>query len=177
MLPGTERFNPTGRIEKQYFQLSDSSVFPKDVQSDLKRYSDKMVSWTGIIEKLELLDPEEDPLHSHWKIHARHHYYDWLIDHGLQKEKFLLSHKGEGRFVATVVVNRLQGAQRQQMVQHIEKQYRTGNMVIAYGKPEKVIDGVVILGRGFANAVDKKWVSTKEFSYGRVVRTKDSRTE
>lgn len=122
--PHSNSFKPAGAIEKEYFDLSDASIFPNDIKADLKKYKDKTVSWVGVVDSVKLDEPMNQPEYGFWLIAAQHHYYDWIVDHGLQAERFFLSPDGEGPFYVVVPVKRYLTHERNQRIKEIESRLK-----------------------------------------------------
>lgn len=169
MLPHTKKFEPGGPQEKMYFDLSDGTIFPDDVRKDPKKYSKVIVSWTGVIESVEFDEASNDDTKSFWIFRAKHHYYDWLLDYSIQREKFFLSPKGEGKFTVIVPVKKY-GANAENFKKQVLESFAKGDMIVAYGTPDKVENESIRLSNGFANSVPARYFSTKYLTYDRVPR-------
>ncbi|HMN67937.1 MAG TPA: hypothetical protein PKC28_05295 [Bdellovibrionales bacterium] len=168
MFPRTDRFQPAGPTERQFFAASDSRIHPNDVRAGFAKYKNSTVSWVGVVKSARLEEPKEYPEFGFWHIRAVHHYYDWKVDHSVQRERFFLSSKGEGEFVVIVPVKRYTADQRVVEIEKTGNSYRPGNMIVAYGRPHKIEKGVIEL-RGFSNSVAAGDFSVNH-SYGRTAR-------
>ncbi|MBS0177690.1 MAG: hypothetical protein JSR20_02880 [Nitrospira sp.] len=153
--PRSEMYKGFSEAEKTHFSAADLGAFPNDARNDIERYRTKHVAWPGFITELKSI--QKDGMH-YSRIVVEHHYYDWILDHSIQKEKVFLSPRGEGVF-ATLCPSKLKD---ENMIADT-----LNNMLIVYGTPEKVEDGMLYVSCDYAKLIKREWVRTDVFDYGR----------
>ncbi|HND02750.1 MAG TPA: hypothetical protein PK782_11790 [Nitrospira sp.] len=153
-LPRSEMYKGFSEAEKSYFATADLGVFPNDARKDVERYQASLVAWPGFITELNSIQKDSAYF---TRIVVEHHYYDWILDHSIQKEKYFLSPRGEGVFT-TLCPSKLKD-------ENVTKDLN--NMLIVYGKPEKVEDGMLHVTCDYAAFIKREWVRTDIFDYGR----------
>ena len=136
LVPGSRSYQPLPRWEAGYFAKARRDVFPSQVRQDPAAYQDALVAWTGVI---VAIDYQGEGADRSVRITADHHYFDWIEDSGIQREKYFLSPRGDGRFAAYW---RVGSPQDQQFVD----QFAVGDMLVAYGNPSAVKPEFVVLG-------------------------------
>ncbi len=152
--PSSERYKGFSPLEQTYISKVDFGTFPNDARNDVERYQTKLVAWPGLITEVKSI--QKDGAYF-TRIVVEHHYYDWILDHSIQKEKYFLSPRGEGVFT-TLCRSKLKD-------ENVTRDLN--NMLIVYGKPEKVEDGMLYVTCDYAAFIKREWVRTDVFDYGR----------
>jgi hypothetical protein len=93
-LPHTRTYQPVSPWEKQVFTRANRNVFPDDIRNDLFRSHDALVAWPGVVLASEFVD-HEDGIEIQFLL--EHHYYHWIEDFSIQRERVFLSPRGEGQ--------------------------------------------------------------------------------
>lgn len=153
--PHSKLYRGFSEVEQEHFNKASREIFPNDVRTDLERYRSSKVAWPGFVTDAQWL-AKGDGFEVKFKI--EHHYYDWILDYSIQKEKIFLSPRGEGKLETSCPSKPGQESQVLGMV---------GHLVIIYGVPLNVEQGVVSLTCDFASTINRKWVRTDAFDYGR----------
>ncbi|MDC4204579.1 MAG: hypothetical protein MPW14_07480 [Candidatus Manganitrophus sp.] len=157
--PHTNYYQPVSSWEKQASDRANRNVFPDDVRNDLAGNSSTVVAWPGVVLNSEFI---EHPDNIEVQFVLEHHYYDWLEDHSVQKEKIFLSPRGEGQFKTSWFVK------KESNTDEMRKAASPGNLVIVYGTPERVNDDRSIsLKSVYIRGIDKQWYRTDVLDYGR----------
>jgi hypothetical protein len=141
--------------EREHFNKSSREIFPNDVRNDLERFRATKVAWPGFITEGKWAQVEEGFVTTFF---IEHHFYDWILDYSIQKEKIFLSPKGEGMFATNCTSKAEQESQTASAV---------GNLIIVYGTPVGVEEGIVTLSCDYARLIKREWVRTDVFEYGR----------
>ena len=158
LVPGSRIYQPLPQWEAKFFSQAQRTVFPDDVRQDPDGHSKTLVAWTGIVTAIEFFDTESSRVAS---FTATHHYFDWIEDFGIQRERFFLSPRGEGVFAAAWPVDIPAD-------QEFVEQFAVGDMLIAYGYPSMIRDDVIGLHpTQNLRAIKPKWYSTEILEYGR----------
>lgn len=152
--PRSEQYKGFSPLEQTYVSKVDFGIFPNDARKDVESYQTKLVAWPGFITELKSIQKDGADF---TRIVVEHHYYDWILDHSIQKEKYFLSPRGEGVF-ATICPCKLKD-------ENVTKDLN--NMLIVYGKPEKVEGEMLYVTCDYAALIKREWVRTDVFDYGR----------
>ena len=155
LVPGSKMYSGLSAVEQEHFKKASRDIYPNDVRKSIQQFQSNKVAWPGFITKSEWM--EKDGAFA-TKFQIEHHYYDWILDYSIQKEKIFLSPRGEGTF-ATVCTSRPD--------QEAKVTTAPGNLLIVYGMPEKVEGGIVFLTCDYASFIKREWVRTDVFDYGR----------
>jgi len=89
--PHTRSYQPVSSWEKQALDRANRNVFPDDIRSDLTRYRNTLIAWPGVVLGTEFVE-QQDKIEIQFVL--EHHYYDWLEDFSIQREKIFLSPRG-----------------------------------------------------------------------------------
>jgi hypothetical protein len=160
--PHTRKYLPVKGPETEVHPQAQRTIYPDDVRKELSKYQETLVVWPGIITERSVKD-----LGRTYEVSAtfEHHYYDWLEDFSIQKEKIFLSPTGEGSFQMTW---RLLKKSTDTTVESAMDYTRLGTLGIAYGTPKSITPaGVVELEYKYIRLIGQEWYSTKIFQYGR----------
>jgi hypothetical protein len=121
-------------------------------------FTDTLVVWTGVITDIGFFNDGSSRVA---RITAEHHYFDWIEDFGIQRERFFLSPRGEGAFAAAW---RVDSATNQTFI----AQFAVGDMLVAYGSPSLIHDSVVGLSpTQNLRVIKPQWYRTDILDYGR----------
>lgn len=158
IMPGSRLYEPLPQWERQYFETARRDVFPDDVRKSPDEYKDTLVVWTGIIKTISI-DTEDNERVARFTI--EHHYFDWIEDNGIQREKFFLSPRGEGMFALGWAID---PARYDQFMED----FAVGDMIIAYGNPSMIKDQLISFYPTFTiRPVKPQWYRTDILDYGR----------
>jgi hypothetical protein len=117
-----------------------------------------LVVWTGVITKIEFLS-DVSPRSARFT--AEHHYFDWIDDISIQRERFFLSPRGEGAFAVQWIAETPDD-------QKFVDQFAVGDMLIAYGYPRVIQNNYVGLNPSLnLRAIKPRWYRTDILDYGR----------
>lgn len=153
---GSRRYRPISAWESRALAKVDRSIYPKDVVNDFGRHKRSQVAFTGLIRAVRL---EELPQKLRVHFTVEHHYFDWIEDFGMQRQRILLSPRGEGTFTTTWDMKR--NASRSIIRDSV------GDMAIVYGMPAAVTNGVVDLRAYYVRVIKRRFVTTRMLDYGR----------
>ncbi len=153
--PHSKLYRGLSEVEQDHFSKANREIYPNDVRSNFQQYSSSKVAWPGLITEGKWV--EKDGTFS-TTFMIEHHYYDWILDYSIQKEKFFLSPRGEGAF-KTICPSKPE--------QESQASNTTGDLLIVYGTPNKIEDGMVFLTCDHARLIKREWVRTDVFEYGR----------
>ena len=90
-------YKPINLGEDEALKKADKSIFPDDVRRDFKKYENKSVVWTGIVDTVIYYRPADTIMLV--DVHLQHRYYDFIEDFSIQQEKMFVSPHGEGDYV------------------------------------------------------------------------------
>lgn len=157
-LPGSRAYQPLPLWEAKFSAQASKNIFPQDVLRNPPAYAKTLVVWTGIIRQIQIDQEGEDKVH---RFTIEHRYFDWIEDHGIQKERYFLSPRGEGSF-ALAWGNSSSGDDR------FLQQFAVGDMIVAYGYPTAIRGNLV----GFypvqnIRSIKPEWYRTDVLDYGR----------
>jgi hypothetical protein len=151
--PHSKRYAPEGAAEGALFPKARRDIYPDDVRSNPAEYESQTVLWTGIVRRVDEVEPGK------YRLLVEHHYWDWIEDYSIQTEIAFLSPRGEGQFEC-----RFAGAQnvaRDQIA-------RVPDMAIVYGVPRGLgPDGTIIMACPFYKTLPQPLYATNIFEYGR----------
>jgi hypothetical protein len=153
LFPGSQSYKPLPKWERQFFQKAKRDIYPNDVRKSPKTYENTLVVWPGIIKSITI-DTKNGSQIARFTI--EHHYFDWIEDHGIQREKYFLSPRGEGLFA---LAWRVDTQEDKLFIQ----QFAVDDMIIAYGYPSMIKDDLI----GFYRPIKPKWYRTDVLDYGR----------
>jgi hypothetical protein len=161
--PHTRAYQPVSSWEKQVFDRADRNIFPDDVNKSLADYENAVVAWPGIILENKFVE-HSDQIEIQFVL--EHHYYDWLEDFSVQREKIFLSPRGEGLFRTSWFIK------KESNIEEMKKFSSAGNLIIVYGTPTQVDDDKSILLKCiYMRGIDKQWYRTDMLDYGRPGQT------
>jgi hypothetical protein len=156
--PGSRAYRPLPQWEANFFAQARRDVFPNDVRQHPESFTNTLVAWTGIISNLEYFT---NPSPRIVRFTAVHHYFDWIEDDSIQREKFFMSPRGEGDFAVQWMA---QSPDDQKFVD----QFAVGDMLIAYGYPTVVRTNFIGLNPALnLRAIKPQWFRTDILDYGR----------
>jgi hypothetical protein len=146
--------------EVSEYKKSNVNVFPDDVRKDLDMFKDTMIAWPGIIKthQLKKYDDKVDV-----ELVLEHHYYDWLEDYGLQKEKIFLSPQGKGVFTT------IWPLRSDVDLEEWDRMVNDGDLTIVYGYPDSIlIDSTIVIKSTYIRSFPKDFYRTDMLDYGRI---------
>jgi hypothetical protein len=156
--PHTRAYQPVSPLEQREFEKAKCDVYPDDVRKALAKYQSTVAAWPGIIIESNFQEYED-------KVEVvflfEHHYYDWLEDFSIQREKIFLSPRGEGLFQTSWFLK------KDANLSEFKKSASPGNLAIVYGMPEKIEDNIVVLKCNYIRVIDKQWYRMDVLDYGR----------
>ena len=154
--PSSRTYSPVSEWEERAFSRADREIYPDDVRQDFAAHDSSRIAWPGIV-----LEADREYNDSTMIIHftVEHHYYDWIEDFSIQKERIFLSPRGEGNFRTDWYLN--PEADTSIVSESI------GNMIIVYGIPTGLVDSVIDVRAYYVRVIDKPWFATDIFEYGR----------
>jgi len=159
LVPGSKMYQGLSADEEEHFKKANRELYPNDVRNNLQQYQSSKIAWPGLIVELKSTQ-KEGRLET--KLLVEHHYYDWVLDYSIQWEKIFLSPRGEGPF-ATVCVSRPDASASKEFQSYVA----VGNLLILYGTPEKVEEGIIFVTCEYPRFITKGWFRTDIFDYGR----------
>ena len=158
LLPGSQAYRPLPRWEAGFFDQARRDVFPEQVRKDPAAFADTLVAWVGVIVSIEYHGEGES---RSARITAEHHYFDWIEDASVQRAKFFLSPRGEGRFAPCWGV-------ADPRDQKFIDQFAVGDMLVAYGHPSVIQPELVGLSPTLnMRAIAPSLFRTDVIDYGR----------
>ena len=155
---GSREYQPSSRLENEYYQRIDKSIWPDDARANIEKYKDTNTGWAGVVQRYmtDFTNPEYNLI----GFYVKHHYYDW-IENMRSPKPINLSRNGEGYFVCNYVFR------KEIDPQEIVKDF-VGDVVINYGSPVAVADdGTIILTTDYIRIIDKNHVNPNWIDYGR----------
>jgi hypothetical protein len=147
-------YRPADTIEQQLWYDADPKVLPDDVRRNARSYDQQMMVWSGVLVSVRPAD-----LTGGLRLVVKHHYWDWIQDHGPQQPKVaFLSPRGEGMFECVFPMSAtVPSAQFQELT-----------MVVAYGTVKKVdAAGRVVLDCRHVRQLPRDGYTTSVHDYGR----------
>ena len=158
LAPGSRAYRPLPQWESKSSAQARRDVFPNDVRQKPDGFTNTLVAWTGVITNIEFFS---DPPPRVVRFTAVHHYFDWIEDLSIQRERFFLSPRGEGAFA-------VQWDAQTPDDQKFVDQFAVGDMLIAYGYPSVVRGNYVGLNPAQnLRAIKPQWYRTDILDYGR----------
>ena len=158
--PHTRTYRPVSSLEKQALERANRNVFPDDVRRALPDHSSTVLAWPGVIVSSEFVE-HADKLEITFLL--EHHYYSWLEDFSIQRERIFLSPRGEGPFRTSWFVRKEDGD-----TAAVRSAARPGNLLIVYGSPDQITDdGVISVSAAYIRPIDAQWYRTDVMDYGR----------
>ena len=158
LVPGSRVYRPLPQLEAQFFAQARRDVYPDDVRQRPDGYTNVLVAWTGVITSIDYFNDNRSRV---VRFTAEHHYFDWVEDFGLQRERFFVSPRGEGAFAAAW---RVDAPEDQKFV----KQFAVGDLLIAYGYPSMIRSNVVgLYPTENLRAIKPRWFRMDILDYGR----------
>lgn len=152
----TGHYKPFTQSEQAEYDKASRNIYPDDVRLDPTKYSDTLVVWPGIIVETSLEESSEQLLVT---FVLEHHYFDWLDDSSIQKERYFFSARGEGQFQLTWTFK--PDSNRE----NFRRWTAPGVLLIVYGKPH--VDGSDIkLTASHISPIEKKYYRS-DWDYGR----------
>jgi len=156
--PGSRAYRPLPQWEAKFSAQARRDVFPNDVRQHPDSFTNTLVAWTGIITNIEYFTNVSPRL---VRFTAAQHYFDWIEDFSIQRERFFLSPRGEGAFAAQWVAQTVDD-------QKFVDQFAIGDKFIAYGCPSVIRSNYVGLNPSQnLRAIKPLWYRTDILDYGR----------
>jgi hypothetical protein len=156
--PHTNDYQPISDWEQREFDEASRDVYPDDVRENLEQYESTVVAWPGIILESTIEEREED---IEVVLLLEHHYYDWLEDYSVQRERIFLSPRGEGLFKTSWSLK------KDADLDEIREVSGPGDLAIVYGRPERIEGDMVLVRSTYVRAIDRQWYTTEILDYGR----------
>ena len=127
-------YHPRSGKEKQAFARANRDVTPSAVKKDFQTLKNSELAWAGVIKDVQYKETERT-IQVAFEVDHRH--FDWK-DYG-GGEPYRLSIEGDGIFIVGWVVD------KPTRISYLKSLAKPGDMLIAYGKPYRMTDGVVQL--------------------------------
>ncbi len=134
-------YRPRSAREKKAFARISRSVTPNDVREDFHALRNSEVAWAGIIKEIQFKEVERAIQVAFF---VEHRHFDWT------DKPYRLSAEGEGEFVAG------QSVDKPVSISRLEKLARPGDMLVAYGTPFRIRDGVIQLRTSSVRPIPKR---------------------
>ncbi len=128
------RYRPVTGTEKEVFARADQRITPSDVRQNFDAFKTNDVAWVGIIKDIRFKETERT---IQVAFQVEHRHFDWLTHDGAAA--YHLSAEGEGEFMVGWSVRKPTSIGR------LKAQAKPGYMLVAYGTPYRIIDGVIQL--------------------------------
>jgi hypothetical protein len=140
-------YRPEPTREAAVFSKARRDVFPDDVRASPAKYASTLVASPGLIK--DFTRSPDGLVH----FTVEHRYFDWIADHGHQRQIYFLSPCGEGQF---------EGAWP------MSEPFKVGDMIVLYGTPSQVHEKVVGLAPvEFARTYGEQIFRDDMLEYGR----------
>lgn len=157
LFPGSRHYQAASPREAAVMETARRDVYPEDVRQSPEQHRDTLVAWAGVVRSMEAT---EEGAALVLRFDVEHRYFDWLEDIG-GRARFMPSPRGEGRFRAAWGVPL---AARE----HLEQLGEVGDLLIVYGKPSDIRDGVVgLYPVEYMRLIPQAEVSDQVLDYGR----------
>ena len=157
--PGSYVYRPSSEWERKVLERSRFDVYPGDVRKNLTAYRSVAVAWPGVILESHFVEREKNV---EVILLVEHHYYDWILDYSVQREKFFLSPRGEGQFKTSWFIKKAS-----QQSSEVRKAAEPSNMVLVYGTPEIMEGETIVLKSSYIRPIMKEWYRMDILDYGR----------
>lgn len=154
----TRSYQPVSEWEQSEFDKANREIYPDDVRQSIELYKDTTVAWPGLIKSAEVIYDEEGPIVEYL---LEHHYYDWIEDSGIQREKIFLSPRGEGEFATTWELH------EDITATDLEELTDPTFLLIVYGTPVIVEGNVITLKASYIRGIDSAYYTREKMDYGR----------
>jgi hypothetical protein len=156
--PGSHAYRPLPQWEAKFSAQANRNVFPNDVRQQPDSFTNTLVAWTGIITNIEYFTNLSPRMA---RFTAVHHYFDWVEDISIQRERFFMSPRGEGCFAVEWIA---ESPDDQKFV----NQFAIGDMLVAYGYPTVIRTNFIGLNPTMnLRAFKTQWFRTDILDYGR----------
>lgn len=129
---GPDSYTPYKTREKKAYARADRSITPSDVKTNFQANVTTEVAWVGIIKDIQFRETERT---IQVAFGIDHRNFDW-IRHRAGK-LYHLTNSGEGQFLAGWTVD------KPARISHLKTLATPGDMIVVYGKPYKVENGVI----------------------------------
>jgi hypothetical protein len=173
LVSGSRLYRPV-TSSADVFARGRRDVFPGDVRDG--HAGAGLVAWSGIVSRVEETATGGTRV---WDLYVEHHYWDWIEDFGIQRERAFLSPRGEGPFRCRGVISEGAPTEMTADANHLRvvPTLATGDMAIVVGEPIRVADGVVHLRCLYLDARPKSFYATDRWDYGRRWLLQQDRTD
>jgi len=94
LAPGSRAYRPLPQWEAKFFAQARRDVFPNDVRQHPDGFTNTLVVWTGVITNIEFFSDGSSRVA---RFTADHHYFDWIEDISIQRERFFCHRVARGR--------------------------------------------------------------------------------
>lgn len=157
-LAHTKVYQPSSNWEEAELKSSDFNIFPDDIRGNIEGYKNAKVAWAGIIKDTQY---HETASNIQLGFIVEHHYFDWVQDQSVQRAKFFLSPNGEGKISAVWSIK------KNALSAEIQEASKAGNMIVMYGTPHHVENGIVYLSISYVRTFPSYLFRTDVMDYGR----------
>ncbi len=148
---GSRGYRPGSPREEAAFAATSRDVHPRDVGGAVE------VAWAGVIRALEV-DDFADRIELRFVL--EHRYFDWIEDHGAQRERYFVSPRGEGLFAARWPMVR---EARAELHEHV----RVGDLLLVYGPASRGGGRLAVDSPRYTRLVPPELWRDDVFDYGR----------
>jgi hypothetical protein len=160
LAPHTKPYHPYSEWEVDEYKKANVNIFPDDVRKDINTFKDTVIAWPGIIQTQELKRYEDKV---DVELVLEHHFYDWLEDYGLQKEKIFLSPQGEGLFTT------IWSLRSDVNLEEWNRMVNIGDLAIVYGYPDSInLDSIISIRSTYIRSFPRDYYCTDILDYDRV---------
>lgn len=159
--PHSNHYAAVSPREAREMARASRDVYPDEVRADLAGHRAEL-AWAGLLRSMEFIGDREHPA---IRLTIEHHYFDWVEDHGAQRELYLLSPRGEGTFRCTWPIDPSWDHEA------MRREGPPGSLMVVYGTPERLDGAVVDLGQAaYVRSLPPFLVTTRALDYGRHAR-------
>ena len=156
----SRRYRPVSEMENSWYINVDKTIWPHDVKNELQKYTETLIGWVGIIEKINIIITDNNEFNI-IQYYVKHHYYDWIEDFGIGNKPIRLSPDGEGYITCDFYIKK--NIDTTEFTKDIE-----GDCIIIYGYPVEVYDGdVILIEVKYLRSIKKEYVNPNWLRYGR----------
>lgn len=158
--PSSAPYKPIVPGEDEALKNADKSILPFDVKRDSQSYGNKLVVWTGIVEKMDIYTKDNETIVD---TYLQHRYYDFIEDFSIQQEKMFVSPFGEGEFILREKFDKK--IPIEELKSELPKDVFKECFLIIYGKVGKIEKGIPLLEYENFRIVFPENYATNIFSY------------
>ena len=158
--PGSQPYRPASDLEAQQRQAADFNIFPDDIRRDAERYRGRTVAWAGIIRASKIT---KEPQGYRMDFTLEHRYFDWIEDDSIQRARFFVSPRGEGKFTTSWSMPPTTDEKA------LADAAAPGGLLVVYGRiaATAVKDGVIQIDADYLRPYPSWWYADDVMDYSR----------